>query len=235
MIEVLDLYRHEVSPYRGEDYSTITFHKDGIIGWITLDYNDFYRWLKATDFHYYNKLRWKHFFFDKYTINELFADKKTHDECLSVLNKYLAVCDDYKPIFYPHQKIDLASCSDLVRRFHDKMLHCGESASLYDNSRNPVDYGLSPDDVNFKTPLALRSVLEGLGFTDSNLYHQSYVPFNEMDDGWSVNTSILYSFCDSSRKQELLDAYYKKHPQPEIVYDDKEASNNLSNEKPVNS
>ena len=235
MIEVLDLHRHEVSPYDGEDFTSVEFHKNGVIGWIKLNYDDFYKWLKANNFHYYNQLRWKHFFFDKYSVNEDFASDKYHDRCVDALNSYLSACDSYIPILDVSRKVDLAQCCPIISKFHKKLLISPLSTSLGCDSSLPSDYGFSEFPPNFRCHEYFRNALSSLGFSDDSLYVQvnSFLPV--ANDGWFVKTSILYSFCDSSRKQELLDAYYKKHPQPEIVYDDKEASNNLSNEKPVNS
>lgn len=220
MIEVLDLHRHEVSPYDGEDFTSIEFHKNGIIGWVKLNYDDFYKWLKANNFHYYNQLNWKHFFFDKYSINEDFNSKKYHDRCVDVLNSYLSACDSYKPILDVAHKVDLADCWPIMAKFHKKLLVNPLFTSLGCDSPLPSDYGLTVFPQNFKCHEYLKSILYSLGFTDGSLYSQvsDFLPVS--NDGWFVKTSILYSFCDSSRKQELLDAYYKKHPLPEVVCDE---------------
>lgn len=235
MIEVLDLHRHKVNRYEGEDFTSVEFHKDGVIGWIKLNYDDFYKWLKATNFHYYNQLRWKHFFFDKYSLNEDFADKKNHERCVEVLNSYLSDCDSYKPILDVSQRIDLSHCLPCIQRLHHKLFSWANGCNLADNSLNPLDYGLPEGTVNFFPAVEVRRNLLALGFSEDNVYCSQTFAFNRNPDNYYAKVSILYSFCDSSRKQELLDAYYKKHPQPEIVYDDKENSTNLSNEKPVNS
>lgn len=220
MIEALCLYRNGVSEYVGEDYSIIEFHKNGIIGWIKLDYDDFYKWLKVNNVDYYRHLRRKHFSFDKYSLNEDFHDKKNHDKCLDVLTNYLKARDEYKPFFDVSSKVDLAYCLPVIQRLHRSMRTCGTSCSLGDNSNNPLDYGLPPDTKSFSSPIAMRSILEGLGFYDSSLYHRVDPIFYEVNDGWYVKSSIVYSFCNSSRKQELLAAYYKKHPLPEVVCDE---------------
>ena len=220
MIEVLDLHRHKVSPYDGEDFTSIEFHKNGIIGWVKLNYDDFYKWLKANNFHYYNQLNWKHFSFDKYSINEDFNSKKYHDRCVDVLNSYLSACDSYKPILDVAHKVDLAYCYPIMSKFHSQFFAHGFTTCLGCVSSSPSDYGLSVIPDNFKYHEYFWNALHSLGFTDGSLYSQvsDFLPVPY--DGWFVKTSILYSFCDSSRKQELLDAYYKKHPLPEVIYDE---------------
>lgn len=221
MIEVLDLHRHRVNRYEGEDFTSIEFHKNGIIGWVKLNYDDFYKWLKANNFHYYNQLNWKHFSFDKYSINEDFNSKKYHDRCVDVLNSYLSACDSYKPIIDISKTVDLSMCLPCIQRLHHKLFSWGNACNLADNSTNPLDYGLPQGTTGFFPADEIRRNLLELGISDKDVFSSpSGSPFNGNPHDYYAKVSILYKFCDSSRKHELLAAYYKKHPLPEVIYDE---------------